>query len=82
MIPYIKCKNQIKPSLYSHYYAEACNEWRGHFRGLAHIRFTAPKKRGSGSELVTVSNLTITRKSSLRPTVPMAMSSNHYAKQM
>ena len=29
-----KVKNKIKSSLYSRCYAEACNEWRDHLRGL------------------------------------------------
>ena len=29
------CFIKIKPSLYSWYYAESCNEWRAHLRNLA-----------------------------------------------
>ena len=35
---------EIKSSLFSRYYAEACNEWRGHLRDLA-LGDTEPQKR-------------------------------------
>ena len=44
---YLKHKLQIKSSLYSRYYAEACNEWRG---PLPRLTNTIQKKRRSDGE--------------------------------
>ena len=38
---------EFKSSLYSRYYAEACNEWRGPSPGAQCLGDLAPKKRHS-----------------------------------
>ena len=53
-----KMKKQIKPSLYSLYYAKARNQWRGPSPRLSvcTVHNTAPKKhRSSGEPLATLS---------------------------
>ena len=54
----LKSFSCLKSSLYSRYYAEACNEWRGSSprRSAGATRNTASKKHCSGVN--TVSNLT------------------------
>ena len=54
---YIKAKKYIKSktksSLYSRYYAEACNEWRIHLRGLAPGQHSFEETSHGGEPLAT-----------------------------
>ena len=43
---------KIKSSLYSRYYAETCNEWRAHLRGLAPAQHSSCRKYRSGGKLL------------------------------
>ena len=48
----------IKSSLYSHNYAEGCNEWQAPSPWSKRLGNTAPKKYQSGGEPLSVSDLT------------------------
>ena len=54
------CKNQVKSSLYSPYYAEACNELRGPSPRLSawSTQYTSPKKRRNDGESLDCVDLT------------------------
>ena len=61
---------KIKSSLYSRYYAEACNKWRIHLRGL-----TAGQRRNVAAVAATVSDLT---SPGMEPKTSRANVLNHY----
>ena len=63
---------QIKASLYSQYYAKACNEWRDPSPRLS----TNTQKRRSGDQLLTTVSDSPAQESNLSPPAPISLTTS------